>query len=92
MAKSNIPTNSPGKNKISPGKNLNNWNINRKYHSGFIPTGAEEKGSALIPKSHGKKTARIARMFITINHISSSRRAKFGKKGIVFFSFGGRFL
>ena len=62
-----IPTSSPGRKRISPGRNLKTWNIKRKYHSGLIPTGADAKGSAFVPSSHGKNTARMARIFITIN-------------------------
>ena len=32
--------------------------MKRKYHSGLIPAGAGANGSAFIPKSQGKKTAK----------------------------------
>ncbi len=81
-----IPKSSPLINSIFPGSNFNIWNIPRKYHSGLIPIGADENGSALFPNSHGKYTASIAKILITINHISSSLKTKFGKKGMLFFS------
>ena len=62
-----IPTNSPERNRIFAGSNFNTWNMNIKYHSGLIPTGAEANWSALLPSSQGKNTARIASMFITIS-------------------------
>ena len=64
--------------------------MNIKYHSGLIPTGAGTNGSALFPNSHGKKTARIASILMTISQNSHSLKVKFGKNGIYFFSLSGR--
>ena len=71
-----IPANSPVMNRIFAGNNFNTWNMNTKYHSGFIPAGAEANRSAFSPSSQGKNTAKIASMFITMSQINNSLKVK----------------
>ena len=43
--------------RIFAGISFSVWNMNRKYHSGLMPAGAEANGSAFTPRPHGNKAA-----------------------------------
>src|SRR5262249_10284633 len=70
------------------GISLSVWNMKRKYHSGLIPAGAEEKGSALTPKFHGKIAASAPNTPRATYHAISSRSRKLGKNFISRFAEG----
>jgi hypothetical protein len=53
---------SPLMNKILAGKIFRVWNRKRKYHSGFIPSGAGAIKSAALSREGGKKMAKEKRI------------------------------
>ncbi len=61
IANAKIPTASPSTNKIFAGSNFKVSNMNIKYHSGFIPIGAEASALAFDPNSHGKNRVRLSK-------------------------------
>src|SRR5208337_3557809 len=73
-----MPNTSPSTNQILEGMSLRVWNMNRKYHSGLIPAGAEMKGSALTPRFQGKMAASAPSTPMATYQAISSRRMKFG--------------
>src|SRR3989338_8391020 len=78
--KANIITPScfPSKDNTMLGINFNVSNINRKYHSGFIPAGAGAKRSAFMPNSFGKNKARITKPENTNRPLTASYSRKSG--------------
>src|SRR5215471_570776 len=86
--KPRMPSTSPSMKKMCDGMSFRVWNCARKYHSGLMPGGAGANGSAFVPNSHGKNTARqISDPSTKYQHISS-RKKKFGKNLISLRSVG----
>ena len=54
--------------------------MNRKYHSGLMPAGADANGSAFVPSSQGKNAASAARTARPTSHTTPSRSTKLGRK------------
>src|ERR1017187_4671929 len=73
------PRTSPSMIQTFEGMSLRVWNMNRKYHSGLMPAGAEIKGSALTPSSHGKRAARAPSAPMATYQAIISRSMKLGK-------------
>src|ERR1035437_3284229 len=80
--KARMPSISPSMPRIFEGIILSVWNMNRKYHSGLMPAGAEPNGSAFTPRLHGNSAASAPSSPSATYHAINSRNTKLGKKRI----------